>query len=104
MRVWGVGAIALLGVLLAQVAHGQTAPAVLAPPVVAPPVVAPAKAAPVDINSASTAELIRVRFIGRNRAAAIVAGRPWRHPEDLVAKRVMPRKVYDQIKDHLVAR
>ena len=94
MWVWGLGAIALLGVMLAQVAHGQTAP----------PVVAPAKSAPVDINSASTAELIRVRFIGRNRAAAIVAGRPWRHPEDLVAKRVMPRKVYDQIKEHLVAR
>lgn len=99
MRVWGLGAIALLGVMLAQVAHGQTTP-----PVVAPAVVAPAKSVPVDINSASTVELIRVRFIGRNRAAAIVAGRPWRHPEDLVAKRVMPRKVYDQIKEHLVAR
>ncbi len=99
MRVWGLGAIALLGVMSAQVAYGQPAA-----PVVGAPVVAPAKSAPVDINSASTAELIRVRYIGRNRAAAIVAGRPWRHPEELVAKRVMPRKVYDQIKEHLVAR
>ena len=86
MRVWGLGAIAVLWVLSAQLAHGQTAP-----PVVAPVAGTPAKAGPVDINSASTAELIRVRFIGRNRAAAIVAGRPWRHPEDLIAKRVMPR-------------
>jgi DNA uptake protein ComE-like DNA-binding protein len=58
----------------------------------------------VDINSASVVELGHVRFIGRKRAVAIVAGRPWQTPEDLVAKRIVPRKYYDQIKDHLVAK
>jgi len=59
---------------------------------------------PLDINVASEAELGRVRFIGRKRAAAIVSGRPWQHPDDLVAKKVVPAKVYSQIREQLVAR
>lgn len=64
----------------------------------------PAPAAPVDINSASAAELGKVRFIGRKRALAIVAGRPWRHPEELVNKKIVPQKYFEQIKDHLIAK
>jgi competence protein ComEA len=96
MRVWRLVAIALLGALTAHIARAQTA-AVPAPPVELRLVL-------VDINSATPAELTGVRFIGRNRAAAIVKGRPWKHPDELVAKRVMPKKVYDQIKDQLIAK
>ncbi len=96
MRIWRLGAIAMLGVLLTPPAHAQTA-AGQRPPVELRLVL-------VDINTATPVELTRVRFIGRNRAAAIVAGRPWKHPDELVAKRVMPKKVYDQIKDQLIAK
>jgi DNA uptake protein ComE-like DNA-binding protein len=71
-------------------------------PTAAPPV--PEPLAPlVDINSASAAELGKVKFIGRKRAAQIIAGRPWKSPDDLVAKKVVPLKYYDKIKDRLIA-
>ena len=96
MWIWKLGAIALLGSMLAQTAHAQTAPS-QKPPVELQLVL-------VDINTATPAELTHVRFIGRNRAKAIIAGRPWKHPDELVAKRVMPKKIYDQIKDQLIAK
>ena len=71
-------------------------PAVLAQPV-------PPPMAQVDINTASAGDLVKVPYIGRKRAAAIISGRPWHSPEDLVGKRVLPRKYYDRIKDRLTA-
>ena len=109
---------ALLAVLTAHAVLAQPAapPAVASPPAVPPPHAAaprassaaaravPAPAAPVDINAATAAELGKVRFIGRKRAAAIVAGRPWKQTDELVAKKILPQKYYDQIKDHLVVK
>ena len=117
--------MAALGALLAMPALAQTAttpamPAVkppvamtapstattVAPMAVKPVMPAPKPAAtgPVDLNTATAAELDKVKFIGKKRAAKIIAGRPWKSPEDLVAKKVLPQKVFDKIKDRLVAR
>ena len=68
------------------------------------PAAKPAMAAPVDLNTATAAELDKVKFIGKKRAAKIIAGRPWKSPDDLVAKKVLPQKVFDKIKDRFVAR
>ena len=57
---------------------------------------------PVNINSATAAELDDVKYIGKSRAAKIIAGRPWASPDDLVAKKVLPQKQYDEVKDRLV--
>ena len=71
---------------------------------------APAAAAPgaktelLDINSASAAELDALPGIGEARAAAIVKGRPYRGKDDLVQKGIIPKNVYDKIKDRIVAR
>lgn len=60
-------------------------------------------AAPVDINTASAAELDKVKYIGPKRAAKIIAGRPWKSPDDIVAKKIMPKSTYDKIKASLTA-
>jgi len=122
MRFAGLGAAATLGVMLSVSVAAQTATIpdshALKPHAIVsgPPSVgltsphgavatdtAGVTRALVDINSASAVELGKVKFIGRKRAAAIISGRPWHHPDDLVAKKVVPLKYYDQIKDHLVA-
>lgn len=108
MRLANLGAIVMLGAILVQPVYGQVTPAPtipgMKPPAVPSAPLSPAvsPSGPVDINTASAAELTKVRFIGRRRAAAIIAGRPWQNPEELVAARVVPRKIYDQIKEHLI--
>jgi competence protein ComEA len=66
---------------------------------------APAKAVePMDINSASEKELATLKGIGDVRAKAIVKGRPYKGKDDLVAKKVVPQNVYDDIKDQIIAK
>jgi competence protein ComEA len=112
MRFAGPGAIAIFGAMLTVSVLGQPVTPPTAPPVkpqAVAPVASPEPAVPtlswpVDINAASADELGKVKFIGRKRAAAIIAGRPWQTPDDLVVKKVVPRKYFDQIKDQLVAK
>ncbi len=111
-------AAALLGVLaapaLAQTpspapATPRSVPAPTAPaaPVVPrpAPAVAPAPAAAagkrVNINAATAAQLQVLPGIGPARAAAVVAGRPYDEPGDLVTKKVLPQGVLDGIKDRI---
>ena len=63
-----------------------------------------AKAAPLDINSASAAELDAIPGLGEKRVAAIIAGRPYKGKDDLVAKKIIPKGVYDKIKDQIIAK
>ncbi|WP_276315627.1 helix-hairpin-helix domain-containing protein [Salinarimonas soli] len=60
---------------------------------------APAPRGRVDLNTASVAELngLGGGMIGR----AIVAGRPYRSAEDLLAKRVLNRATFAQIKGQI---
>lgn len=62
------------------------------------------KSEPMDINSASEKELATLKGIGDARAAAIVKGRPYKGKDDLVKKKIIPQKVYDEIKDEIIAK
>ncbi len=62
------------------------------------------KAEPMDINSASEKELATLKGIGDVRAKAIVKGRPYKGKDDLVAKKIIPQGVYDDIKDQIIAK
>lgn len=58
----------------------------------------------VDINSASAEELDKLPGIGKARAQAIIANRPYRSKDELAQRKIVPEKVYDQIKNKIVAR
>ncbi len=58
----------------------------------------------VDINHASKAQLDSLPGIGKRRAEAIIKHRPYKSPDELVSRKVIPGKVYSGIKDKVVAR
>ena len=62
------------------------------------------KAALMDINTAAPKELATLPGIGDARAAAIVKGRPYKGKDDLVSKKILTQKVYDDIKDLIIAK
>lgn len=59
---------------------------------------------PMDINSASETELATLKGIGDVRAKAIVKGRPYKGKDELVQKKIIPQKVYDDVKDQIIAK
>jgi len=85
-----------------------TTPAPTTPTATTPAPVAPAatpKAALIDINSASEADLIAGLYgIGPARAKAIIAGRPYKGKDDLVARKIITAGIYDGIKDKIIAK
>ena len=56
-----------------------------------------------DINSASKEQLDALPGIGTARAEAIIKGRPYKGKDDLVNKKIIPKNVYDGIKDKIIA-
>jgi competence protein ComEA len=58
----------------------------------------------IDINSASAEELDKLPGVGPARAKAIISHRPYNGKDDLANRKVIPQKVYDQIKDKIIAR
>ena len=64
----------------------------------------PAKKEPMDINSASEKDLATLKGIGPVHAKAIVKGRPYKGKDDLVTKKIVTQKVYDEIKDQIIAK
>ena len=56
-----------------------------------------------DINHASTAELMKVPGMTPTWAARIVRFRPYRTKQDLLDKGVVTSEVYDRIKDYVIA-
>lgn len=60
--------------------------------------------APIDINSAPEDALRALPGVGPARAKAIVAARPYKGKDELVKKDVLPKNVYDGVKDRIVAR
>ena len=85
-------AVAVLGVALAGL--GQDAAKKPAAP---PPV------ARVDINHATTEELMKVPGMTASWAGRIVRFRPYRSKQDLLDHGVVTSEVYDRIKDYIIA-
>jgi DNA uptake protein ComE-like DNA-binding protein/methionine-rich copper-binding protein CopC len=63
---------------------------------------APAATGPVDVNTATVDELDALPDIGPTRAASIVAGRPYKSVDDLLAKGLVSQATFDRIKSSLV--
>lgn len=63
-----------------------------------------AKSDLLDINSASASELDALPGIGKAYSAAILNGRPYTGKDDLVNKKIIPQKTYDDIKDKIIAK
>ena len=59
---------------------------------------------PVNINTASATELDALPGIGKARADAIIKNRPYKAPDDLESRHILPSNVYNKIKNELVAR
>ncbi len=59
------------------------------------------RAKTLNINSASSGELEGLPGIGPVTAGKIIAGRPYQNISELVEKKVVGQKVYDQIKDRI---
>ena len=102
--------IALAAPALAQApAPATPAPATTAP---AKPAAAPAKPAAtpaakadlLDINSASQEQLQALKGVGDVRAKAIIAGRPYKGKDELWQKKIIPKGVYNKIKDQIIAK
>lgn len=58
----------------------------------------------IDLNSASLDELDVLPGVGKARAEAIIKGRPYKGKDDLVSRKILPKNVYDGIKDKVIAR
>ncbi|HEY3738412.1 MAG TPA: helix-hairpin-helix domain-containing protein [Bryobacteraceae bacterium] len=58
----------------------------------------------VDINSASAADLEALPTIGKAKSAKIIAGRPWKGKDDLVAKGILSAADYAKVKDLIIAK
>jgi competence protein ComEA len=67
-----------------------------------PPTAAPAEL--IDINTATQAQLEPLKGIGPVRAAAIIKGRPYKGKDELVQKKIVPKNVYDDIKEQIIAK
>ena len=102
--------IAAAAIAFAVPSVAQT-PASQAPAAVSPakskaaPAAAPAANAPLlDINTASLEDLQALKGVGDVRAKAIVAGRPYKGKDELWQKKIVPKGVYKNIKDQIVAK
>jgi DNA uptake protein ComE-like DNA-binding protein len=63
------------------------------------------KPAPViDLNSAGEEQLRTLPGVGPARAQAIIAGRPYAGKDDLVKRNILPKNVYEGVKDRIVAK
>ena len=62
------------------------------------------KAEPMDINTATEKELASLKGIGEVRAKAIIKNRPYKGKDEIVAKAGVPKGVYDDIKEQIIAK
>ena len=104
-------ALALLAPGIAVAQTPQTAPATKpaatqpAKPATAAPAATPAaKVELLDINSATPEQLDALKGIGEKRSAAIIKGRPYKGKDELYQKGIIPKNVYDAIKDQIIAK
>lgn len=56
-----------------------------------------------DINSEAVDRLQSLSGIGIHYAKMIIEGRPYRHTNELVTRKILPQHAYDKVKDRIVA-
>jgi hypothetical protein len=59
---------------------------------------------PIDLNSATLEELRTLPGLAEADAKKIVEHRPYRRPDELVQKKVVPQATYDKIKGYVMAK
>jgi len=99
----------ILAASISYAAEMKTMPAKPATPAVPavpakPAVPATAPMELIDINSATEAELKKIPGIGDAYASKIIAGRPFSNKSQLLSKKIVPKPVYDKVKDMIVAK
>jgi competence protein ComEA len=100
----------VLPILVAAPAFAQSGTMAPATPAAKPAPAATAKPASVpaadliDINSATQEQLAALKGIGKARSEAIVKGRPYKGKDDLLNKKIVPKNVYEEIKDKIIAK
>jgi len=58
----------------------------------------------ININSGRFDQLKTLVGIGDTYAKRIMEGRPYRHTDELVTKKVIPQITWDKIKDHILVK
>ncbi len=58
----------------------------------------------VDLNTATEAELKAIPGIGDTYAKKIIEGRPYVKKDQLVSRKILPKAVYDKVKDKIIAK
>lgn len=58
----------------------------------------------IDLNSASRDELMTLKGVGDATADKIIANRPYRAKTDLLNKKIVNSKVYEDMRDKVIAR
>lgn len=102
-----IGILVLLAMFTMSAARADdkaTAKKATAKAATAAPAAAATTAKVLDINSASKEELEGLPVIGKAKAAAIIAGRPFKGKDDLVTKKVLSAAEYAKIKDLIIAK
>lgn len=97
----------LTAVMARQTAAPQAAPSARAPrskAAAASAAAARTAAGMLDINTASKQELGKLNGIGPAYAERIIKGRPYARKDQLLIKRILPKKVYDAIKNRIIAK
>src|ERR1700690_568881 len=59
---------------------------------------------PLDINAATREQLISLPGVSGTEADAVIAGRPYEDPGQLVTRRILLKSEYDKIADRLTAK
>jgi competence protein ComEA len=58
---------------------------------------------PLNLNSATREQLVSLPLTGEE-ADAVMSGRPYNDPDELVTRRILPKSKYDKISDRIVAK